>query len=188
MNIDADNTITVPAGKELTLNLNGCTLSGVSDQTGANRNMFDVRGTMTVNGANTMTRAAANQSKFWWQYPINVGAQISIPIFSGLKKTNQIQEVRNQQQQLNMQREYAVEGIRLQLQQAVNNLVAAQQSMTSNSKTMEQAFEAFTIANARFSAGAGTGFHVMKGYLSLIAHSSHTCSRSSTTHRLCTTT
>ena len=57
--IDADNTITVPAGKELTLNLNGCTLSGVSDQTGANRNMFDVRGTMTVNGANTMTRAAA---------------------------------------------------------------------------------------------------------------------------------
>ena len=57
--IDADNTITVPAGKELTLNLNGYTLSGKSDQTGSNRNMFDVRGTMTVNGANTMTRAAA---------------------------------------------------------------------------------------------------------------------------------
>lgn len=57
--IDADNTILVPAGKELTLNLNGYTLSGVSDQTGSNRNMFDVRGTMTVNGANTMTRAAA---------------------------------------------------------------------------------------------------------------------------------
>ena len=57
--IDADETITVPAGKELTLNLNGYTLSGVSDQTGSNRNMFDVRGTMTVNGANTLTRAAA---------------------------------------------------------------------------------------------------------------------------------
>lgn len=115
-----------------------------------------------------MTRAAANQSKFWWQYPINVGAQISIPIFSGLKKTNQIQEVRNQQQQLNMQREYAVEGIRLQLQQAVNNLVAAQQSMTSNSKTMEQAFEAFTIANARFSAGAGTMLELNSAQLSYV--------------------
>ena len=57
--IDADDTIVVPAGKELTLNLNGYTLSGLSDQTGSNRNMFDVRGTMTVNGANTMTRAAA---------------------------------------------------------------------------------------------------------------------------------
>ena len=57
--IDADNTITVPAGKKLTLNLNGYTLKGKSDQTGSNRNMFDVRGEMTVNGANTMTRAAA---------------------------------------------------------------------------------------------------------------------------------
>ena len=58
--IDADETITVPAGKTLNLNLNGYTLVGVSNQTGSNRNMFDVRGTMTVNGANTMSRAAAN--------------------------------------------------------------------------------------------------------------------------------
>ena len=57
--IDADETITVPAGKELTLNLNGYTLKGVSDEKGSNRNMFDVRGTMTVDGANTLTKAAA---------------------------------------------------------------------------------------------------------------------------------
>ena len=57
--IDADETITVPAGKTLNLNLNGYTLVGVSNQTGSNRNMFDVRGTMIVNGANTMSRAAA---------------------------------------------------------------------------------------------------------------------------------
>ena len=59
VSIDADETITVPAGKELTLNLNGYTLSGVTDQKGSNRNMFDVCGTMTVDGANTLTRAAA---------------------------------------------------------------------------------------------------------------------------------
>ena len=59
VSIDADETITVPAGKELTLNLNGYTLSGVTDQKDSNRNMFDVRGTMTVDGANTLTRAAA---------------------------------------------------------------------------------------------------------------------------------
>ena len=59
VSIDADETIIVPAGKELTLNLNGYTLSGVTDQKGSNRNMFDVRGTMTVDGANTLTKAAA---------------------------------------------------------------------------------------------------------------------------------
>ena len=56
--IDADTTIAVPAGKTLTLNLNGYTLTGVTDQTGANRDMFDVRGTMIVDGA-PLTRAAA---------------------------------------------------------------------------------------------------------------------------------
>ena len=59
VSIDADETIIVPASKELTLNLNGYTLKGVSDQKGSNRNMFDVRGTMTVDGANTLTKAAA---------------------------------------------------------------------------------------------------------------------------------
>ena len=55
--IDADTTITVPADKTLALELNGYTLTGVTDQTGSNRNMFDVRGTMTVDGT-PLTRAA----------------------------------------------------------------------------------------------------------------------------------
>ena len=56
--IDADTTITVPAGKTLELELNGYTLTGVTNETSSNRNMFDVRGTMTVNGA-PISRASA---------------------------------------------------------------------------------------------------------------------------------
>ncbi len=33
--------------------------------------------------------AQASSNSFWWQHPINVGLQISIPIFSGFSKTNQ---------------------------------------------------------------------------------------------------
>lgn len=118
--------------------------------------------------ASAMTRASSGQSKFWWQYPINIGAQISIPIFSGLKKSNQLHEVRNQQQQLKLQREYAVEGIMLQLQQSVNTLVATQQSMVSNAKTVEQAQMAYDIAESRFLAGAGTILELNSAQLSLI--------------------
>jgi len=71
-------------------------------------------------------------------------------------------------QQLDMQREYAVDGIRLQLQQSVNNLVAAQQSMMSNTKTMEQAYKAFTIANSRYTAGAGTMLELNSAQLSYV--------------------
>ena len=69
--IDADETITVPADKTLTLELNGCTLKGVTDQpsqdyTGSitsanNRAMFDVRGTMNVkNGTVTLKHNGKN--------------------------------------------------------------------------------------------------------------------------------
>ena len=90
-------------------------------------------------GANTnpgevaaQTRAAAaSQSKFWWQCPISVGAQVSIPIFAGFKTVNQLREVRNQISQLNIQREYAEEGIRLQVEQAINTLITAREAMLS---------------------------------------------------------
>ena len=44
----SDHTLTISAGKELILDLNGKKLSATSSQTGKNYNMFDVRGTLTV--------------------------------------------------------------------------------------------------------------------------------------------
>lgn len=103
-----------------------------------------------------MTRAANNQSKFWWQVPITVGAQINIPIFSGLKKKNQLLEVRNQQSQLEWQRDYAEEGIRLQVNQSINNLLTQRETMLSNEEVVKQASKAYDISKSRYDAGAGT--------------------------------
>jgi outer membrane protein TolC len=103
-----------------------------------------------------MTRAGGNQSKFWWQVPISVGAQINIPIFSGLKKTNQLREARNQISQLELQREYAEEGIRLQVNQSINNLLTQRETMLSNEVVVAQANKAYSISKSRFDAGAGT--------------------------------
>ena len=44
----ADPSLTIKAGKTLTIDLNGNTLSATSTQSGKNYNMFDVRGTLTV--------------------------------------------------------------------------------------------------------------------------------------------
>ena len=103
-----------------------------------------------------MTRAGGDQSKFWWQVPISVGAQINIPIFSGLKKTNQLREARNQISQLELQREYAEEGIRLQVNQSINNLLTQRETMLSNEVVVAQANKAYSISKSRFEAGAGT--------------------------------
>lgn len=111
--------------------------------------------------------AAAEQSKFWWQYPITIGAQISIPIFAGFKKTNQLREVRNQMMQLDIQREYAEEGIRLQVAQAINTLLTARETMLSNELTVEQATKAYEISLTRYNAGAGTILELNSSQLSL---------------------
>ena len=114
------------------------------------------------------TRAAAGeQSKLWWQYPISVGAQLSIPIFAGFKKTNQLREVRNQMQQLDIQRDYAEQGIRLQVEQSVNTLLSARETMLSNELTVEQAQRAYDISLARYNAGAGTILELNSSQLSL---------------------
>ena len=111
--------------------------------------------------------AVQEQSKFWWQYPISVGAQISIPLFAGFKKTNQLREVRNQLAQLDMQRDYAERGVKLQVQQAINNLLAARETMLSNELTVEQATKAYDIAYTRYNAGAGTILELNSAQLSM---------------------
>lgn len=113
------------------------------------------------------TSTATGQSKMWWQYPISVGAQISIPIFAGFKKTNQLREVRNQIAQLDLQREYAAEGVRLQIQQAINTLLTARETMLANELTVQQAQKAYDITFTRYNAGAGTIIELNSAQLSL---------------------
>ena len=113
------------------------------------------------------TTTTAEQSKFWWQYPISIGAQINIPIFAGLKKTNQLREVRNQREQLRMQRSYAEEGVRLQVQQSINTLLTARSMMLSNGETVLQAEKAYEISLTRYEAGAGTILELNSAQLSL---------------------
>ena len=117
--------------------------------------------------AQTRAAAAASQSKFWWQCPISVGAQVSIPLFAGFKTVNQLREVRNQMTQLSIQREYAEEGIRLQVEQAINTLITARETMLSNERTVEQAQKAYNISLTRYNAGAGTILELNSSQLSL---------------------
>lgn len=118
-------------------------------------------------GTSAASAAVAKQSKFWWQYPISIGAQISIPIFAGFKKTNQLREVRNQIMQLDMQRAYVEESVKIQVQQAIHTLLTARENMQSNSLTVEQAQKAYDISLARYNAGGGTILELNSSQLAL---------------------
>ena len=111
--------------------------------------------------------SSVEQSKFWWQYPISIGAQISIPIFAGFKKSNQLREVRNQIAQLDIQRDYAEKGLKVQVQQSINTLLTARETMLSNELVVDQAQKAYDISLTRYNAGAGTMLELNNAQLSL---------------------
>lgn len=128
---------------------------------------IDLSGLMGGGAGAGAATTQPEQSKFWWQYPIQVGAQISIPLFAGFKKTNQLREVRNQMAQLDLQRGYAEEGIRLQVQASINKLLTARETMLANELTVEQAIKAYDISLTRYNAGAGTIIELNTAQLSL---------------------
>ena len=114
-----------------------------------------------------ITRAGGDSKSLWWQTPISAGLQISIPIFAGFSKTNQLREVRNQRAQLDIQREYTERGLMLQVQASVNNLLTARETMMANELTVQQAQKAYEIALTRYNAGAGTILELNNSQLTL---------------------
>ena len=108
---------------------------------------------MVSGGAEAGTGEAVadlNSSKYFWTHPISVGVQISIPIFSGLKNSYKSRQVKNQIEQLDLQRDYAQRQTTVAVESAINNL------LTAREMTMAQADKAYHISDTRFRAGAGT--------------------------------
>ena len=58
--------------------------------------------------------------------------------------------------QLDIQRDYAQQGVDVQVRSAINNLMTAREMMFSQELTVEQAAKAYSISDTRYRAGAGT--------------------------------
>lgn len=135
---------------------------GQATITGNDMEQFDLGS--IIGGGSSST---SSNSKFWWQHPVTVGVQISVPIFSGNKNVNQVRQTRNTLNQLSLQREYLEQSVKMQAQNAINNIITAREKMTANEKTVAQAQKAYDISAARYKAGAGTILELNSAQLSL---------------------
>ena len=134
------------------------TVAAFGSATITGNDMEDFR-KMVSGGAEAGTGEAVadlNSSKYFWTHPISVGVQISIPIFSGLKNSYKSRQVKNQIEQLDLQRDYAQRQTTVAVESAINNLLTARETMLAQARTMAQADKAYHISDTRFRAGAGT--------------------------------
>lgn len=117
-----------------------------------------------LGGGSTVDPAASN---WWWQHPVSVGLQVSIPIFSGLKNVNKVRQLRNTVGQIDLQRDYLRTAKELEARTAANNLLTARETMLANELTEARAEKAYRISKTRFEAGAGTMLEVNQAELNV---------------------
>lgn len=133
------------------------TVAAFGSATVTGNDMVDFRKMMAGGEAGTGEAVAdLNSSKYFWTHPISVGVQISIPIFSGLKNSYKARQVKNQIEQLALQRDYAQRQTTVAVESAINDLLTARETMLAQAQTMAQADKAYYISDTRFRAGAGT--------------------------------
>lgn len=102
-----------------------------------------------------------------WVGSASIGLQLSVPIFAGLTKVNQAKQVKMSIKGLQLQREYAKEGINLQVRAAINSMNAAKEQLTVNKDAIKQAQRGYDIAKVRYQVGSGTILELNDSELSL---------------------
>lgn len=126
-------------------------------------------GNFSLSGRDPISFAGmgGGSNDFLWTYPISAGVQISIPIFAGLKNVNKEKQVKNNIQQLKLQREYLEESVNVQIQNSMKAVVTAEAKMLANKATIGQAQKGYDISRTRYDAGMGTMLEVNNAELQL---------------------
>lgn len=110
---------------------------------------------------------SSSSNSYFWQSPAYVGLSLSIPIFSGLSNTYRARQISNQIDQLELQRLYTQESIKVSVNTAISDLITAREQMLAQEVVVEQATKAYSISDVRYKAGAGTILELNSAILAL---------------------
>ncbi len=107
-------------------------------------------------------------SEYKWN-PYSTGAlALSIPIFAGGQKQNQLRQTRIQQEQLALQKEDAIRQLEVSVKQVLNSLETSLKQYEAAQKTIEGAQAGYEIAKKRYDVGSGTLLELQEAQLGLL--------------------
>ena len=85
-----------------------------------------------------------------------VGLGLSVPIFSGLSRLNAVKQTEVQLKELELQRDYLVNSLNMQVELALDNINREAEQIASNAESMRQAKKAHDIMQKSFEIGAAS--------------------------------
>jgi len=106
-------------------------------------------------------------SDYNWVGSASIGLQLTVPLFAGMTKVNQAKQLKLSINELQLSREYAKEGINLQVQSAINSMNTAKEQLIVNKDAIKQAQRGYDIAKVRYQVGSGTILELNDSELSL---------------------
>lgn len=98
---------------------------------------------------------------YLWANTVNVGLQISFPLFDGFKTSARVQQAEIEWQKLKYTRLKAEEGVKIQVQSAELRMTEATKRIQGQEKNISQAEKALQIAQTRFKSGVGTQLELL---------------------------
>ena len=93
---------------------------------------------------------------------------LSIPIFSGGKRYNDLRQTRIQQEQLALQKEDAIRNLEIGVMQVVGSLETSLKQYQAAQKTIEGAQAGYEIAKKMYDVGSGTLLELQEAQLGLL--------------------
>ncbi|GHT14083.1 transporter [Bacteroidia bacterium] len=103
----------------------------------------------------------------WTPGGILVGLQLTVPIFKGFTVSTKAKQIKIQEKELELQREYLAHSLNVQVRTAIDNMEKAVRQMESNKKAVELADKAYKISNTRYNVGASTMLELNNSALAL---------------------
>lgn len=95
-------------------------------------------------------------SNYKWSPYSYVGLSLSIPIFSGGKRLNNVRQAKVQASELELQRSNTERQLRIAIRQYLNQMETAMKSYSSAESALETARKAYSIAKKSYDVGRST--------------------------------
>ncbi len=102
------------------------------------------------------------RTKMW-----SATVDLSFPIFDGLRTKGKIKQTKAQYEQSRLLSAQTLDGVRLEVEQAVSKLAEARKLMDSQVASVEQAQKGLDIADIRYKNGVGTQLELLDAQVSL---------------------
>ena len=103
-----------------------------------------------------------------WNPYSTIGLSVSIPIFDGFKKSNNIRQTKASMLQMELQREDIVRNLKLAINSNVNNMSNFVEQVYSTKDVFEQARKGYTISKTLYDTGMGTILDVNTAQLGMM--------------------